>query len=179
MLVFDVGGGTSDFSLIQITEEDGQLVLERIAVGEHLLVGGDNMDLALARLCEEELGSGRLDIIATDHAPHTVTAKERTFAHAPGLGHSHGFFRGTLRRPHLLQERPSARSASPRAAKYARMTLLPKASGRASVHCSKLPLATRLAPEGAPVGPPTTPDPPPTTPGWLVLVVMPGRPPDV
>lgn len=48
VLVFDVGGGTTDFSLIEITEEDRQLVLERIAVGDHLLVGGDNMDLALA-----------------------------------------------------------------------------------------------------------------------------------
>ena len=48
VLVCDVGGGTSDFSLIQISEEEGQLVLERIAVGDHLLVGGDNMDLALA-----------------------------------------------------------------------------------------------------------------------------------
>ncbi|MGD8846275.1 MAG: Hsp70 family protein, partial [Desulfobacteraceae bacterium] len=48
ILVFDVGGGTTDFSLIEITEEDHQLVLERIAVGDHLLVGGDNMDLALA-----------------------------------------------------------------------------------------------------------------------------------
>lgn len=48
VLVCDVGGGTTDFSLIEITEEDGQLVLERIAVGDHLLVGGDNMDLALA-----------------------------------------------------------------------------------------------------------------------------------
>lgn len=48
VLVCDVGGGTTDFSLIEITEEKGQLVLERIAVGDHLLVGGDNMDLALA-----------------------------------------------------------------------------------------------------------------------------------
>jgi molecular chaperone DnaK (HSP70) len=48
VLVCDVGGGTTDFSLIEITEEEGQLVLERIAVGDHLLVGGDNMDLALA-----------------------------------------------------------------------------------------------------------------------------------
>ncbi len=48
VLVFDVGGGTTDFSLIEITEENGQLVLERIAVGDHLLVGGDNMDLTLA-----------------------------------------------------------------------------------------------------------------------------------
>jgi molecular chaperone DnaK (HSP70) len=48
VLVCDVGGGTTDFSLIKISEEQGELALERIAVGEHLLVGGDNMDLALA-----------------------------------------------------------------------------------------------------------------------------------
>jgi len=48
ILVCDVGGGTSDFSLIRVSEEEGELVLERIAVGDHLLMGGDNMDLALA-----------------------------------------------------------------------------------------------------------------------------------
>jgi len=48
VLVCDIGGGTTDLSLIRISEADGELILERIAVGEHLLVGGDNMDLALA-----------------------------------------------------------------------------------------------------------------------------------
>ncbi len=48
ILVCDVGGGTSDFSLIQVTEEDGSLDLERAAVGKHLMLGGDNMDLTLA-----------------------------------------------------------------------------------------------------------------------------------
>lgn len=48
VLVCDVGGGTSDFTLISVTEENGELVLDRIAVGDHLLIGGDNMDLALA-----------------------------------------------------------------------------------------------------------------------------------
>ncbi|MFW5901519.1 MAG: Hsp70 family protein [Thermodesulfobacteriota bacterium] len=48
VLVCDIGGGTTDFSLIRVSEADGQLLLERVAVGEHLLVGGDNMDLALA-----------------------------------------------------------------------------------------------------------------------------------
>lgn len=48
ILVVDVGGGTSDFSLISVREQDGQLALERLAVGEHILLGGDNMDLALA-----------------------------------------------------------------------------------------------------------------------------------
>ncbi len=48
ILVVDVGGGTSDFSLIAVTEEEGELQLRRIAVGEHILLGGDNMDLAIA-----------------------------------------------------------------------------------------------------------------------------------
>lgn len=48
LLVCDVGGGTTDLTLVGVTEESGNLELERIAVGNHLLVGGDNMDLALA-----------------------------------------------------------------------------------------------------------------------------------
>jgi molecular chaperone DnaK (HSP70) len=48
ILVVDVGGGTSDFSLIAVTEQDGDLQLTRMAVGDHILLGGDNMDLTLA-----------------------------------------------------------------------------------------------------------------------------------
>jgi molecular chaperone DnaK (HSP70) len=48
LLVCDVGGGTTDLTLISAAEEEGELALQRIAVGNHLLVGGDNMDLALA-----------------------------------------------------------------------------------------------------------------------------------
>jgi len=48
ILVVDVGGGTTDLSLVAVTEEDGNLTLNRVAVGEHILLGGDNMDLALA-----------------------------------------------------------------------------------------------------------------------------------
>lgn len=48
VLVCDVGGGTTDFSLIAVAEHDGNLSLERIAVGDHILLGGDNMDLMLA-----------------------------------------------------------------------------------------------------------------------------------
>lgn len=48
LLVCDVGGGTTDLTLVGVTEEDGELTLKRVAVGNHLLVGGDNMDLALA-----------------------------------------------------------------------------------------------------------------------------------
>ena len=48
VLVCDVGGGTADFSLIAVTDVEGRLELERVSVGEHILLGGDNMDLALA-----------------------------------------------------------------------------------------------------------------------------------
>ncbi|MEZ5399107.1 MAG: Hsp70 family protein [Bryobacteraceae bacterium] len=56
VLVVDVGGGTTDFSLIAITAEDGELTLERVAVGDHILLGGDNMDLALAHGVAQSLG---------------------------------------------------------------------------------------------------------------------------
>ncbi|MGD8115441.1 Hsp70 family protein [Vibrio sp. TRT 29B02] len=48
VLVVDIGGGTTDLSLVEVTEDEGNLTLNRIAVGEHILLGGDNMDLALA-----------------------------------------------------------------------------------------------------------------------------------
>jgi hypothetical protein len=57
VLVCDVGGGTTDFSLIAVAARDGDLALERVAVGEHILLGGDNMDLALARLLQQRLES--------------------------------------------------------------------------------------------------------------------------
>ena len=50
ILVVDVGGGTTDFSLIAVGEENGSLALHRVAVGDHILLGGDNMDLALAHV---------------------------------------------------------------------------------------------------------------------------------
>ncbi len=55
ILVCDIGGGTTDFCLIAVDEEEGNLSLERVAVGEHLLLGGDNMDLALAVGLEQRL----------------------------------------------------------------------------------------------------------------------------
>jgi molecular chaperone DnaK (HSP70) len=55
ILVCDVGGGTTDLSLIAVSEEDGALALRRVAVGDHILLGGDNMDLALAYTLRERL----------------------------------------------------------------------------------------------------------------------------
>lgn len=57
ILVIDIGGGTTDFTLIAVTESQGELQLERIAVGDHILLGGDNMDLALARHVEQQLAA--------------------------------------------------------------------------------------------------------------------------
>ncbi|HYF49481.1 MAG TPA: Hsp70 family protein [Planctomycetota bacterium] len=57
VLVVDVGGGTTDFSLIAVGEENGSLTLHRIAVGEHILLGGDNMDLALAHTVSARLAT--------------------------------------------------------------------------------------------------------------------------
>lgn len=58
VLVCDVGGGTTDFTLITLREKEGVPEFERIAVGDHLILGGDNMDLALARLAEGRMQRG-------------------------------------------------------------------------------------------------------------------------
>ena len=55
VLVCDIGGGTTDFSLIMVSEENGELTLKRVAVGDHILLGGDNMDLALAQVLRQRL----------------------------------------------------------------------------------------------------------------------------
>ena len=55
ILVCDVGGGTTDFSLIQVVDEGGNLELQRVAVGDHILLGGDNMDLTLAYAVQAKL----------------------------------------------------------------------------------------------------------------------------
>ena len=57
ILVIDVGGGTTDLSLIAVTEQAGTLELRRVAVGEHILLGGDNMDLALAHAVKAKLAA--------------------------------------------------------------------------------------------------------------------------
>lgn len=57
ILVVDVGGGTSDFSLIAVTDRAGEVELTRVAVGDHILLGGDNMDLALAYTVNQRLAT--------------------------------------------------------------------------------------------------------------------------
>ncbi len=82
ILVCDIGGGTTDLSLIAVTEGKNQLQLERLAVGDHLLLGGDNMDIALARLVESRLTKGgRLDAQRWQTLTHLCrVAKEDLFA---------------------------------------------------------------------------------------------------
>jgi molecular chaperone DnaK (HSP70) len=88
ILVVDIGGGTTDFSLIAVRDEDGTLQLERVAVGDHILLGGDNMDLALAHAVKARLDEAgtRLDdwqMRALTHACRT--AKEALLSDdAPG-----------------------------------------------------------------------------------------------
>jgi hypothetical protein len=57
VLICDVGGGTTDLTLIAVSEEAGQLALTRVAVGDHILLGGDNMDLALAHQAAQAFGA--------------------------------------------------------------------------------------------------------------------------
>src|SRR5262249_4967557 len=54
ILVIDVGGGTTDLSLMAVTEQEGNVQITRVAVGDHILLGGDNMDLALAHTLNQQ-----------------------------------------------------------------------------------------------------------------------------
>jgi Hsp70 protein len=84
VLVCDVGGGTTDLSLITVSEENGELALKRVAVGEHILLGGDNMDLALARLLQQKLEAEghRIDTYQLQVLWHQCrSAKEHLFEH--------------------------------------------------------------------------------------------------
>ncbi len=82
VLVCDIGGGTTDFSLIMVSEENGELTLKRVAVGDHILLGGDNMDLALARFLQQgfEASGNRIGIWQLQALWHQCRmAKEKLF----------------------------------------------------------------------------------------------------
>ncbi len=82
ILVIDVGGGTTDLSLIAVTEKDGNLELTRVAVGDHILLGGDNMDLALAYTVKAKLEKDgkRLEPWQVQALTHSCRdAKEKIF----------------------------------------------------------------------------------------------------
>jgi molecular chaperone DnaK (HSP70) len=86
VLIADVGGGTTDFTLIEVRpprEADQVLDFERTAVGDHLLLGGDNMDLALAHAVEPDLTKGKkLDAEGWAHLKlECRLAKETLFTH--------------------------------------------------------------------------------------------------
>jgi Hsp70 protein len=106
ILVVDIGGGTTDFTLISVKEKDGELTLERVAVGEHILLGGDNMDLALARMVEQELKGVKLDALQLHTLWHQCrVAKEKLLAPESRaqqepvtiLGKGTGLIGGTIR----------------------------------------------------------------------------------
>ncbi len=117
VLVVDVGGGTSDFSLIAVTEKDGEVALTRIAVGDHILLGGDNMDLALAHTVNQRLAAEGKKLDAWQFNALTFAcrqAKEELFANAklkqaalvvPGRGSSliGGSIKATLSRDELTR----------------------------------------------------------------------------
>ena len=108
VLVCDVGGGTTDFSLIEVKDDGrGNLVMERVAVGDHILLGGDNMDLALAATAERTLTEQgkQLDVVQKRGLVHACRrAKESLLADdAPDsvpvslLGRGSKLIGGTLR----------------------------------------------------------------------------------
>ena len=80
ILVVDLGGGTTDLSVIAVTEQDGSLELTRIAVGDHILLGGDNMDLALAHVVRSKLADEgkRLDLWQLQALTHGCRSAKET-----------------------------------------------------------------------------------------------------
>ena len=153
VLVIDIGGGTTDFSLIDAIEEDGSLALQRIAVGDHILLGGDNMDLALAHVVGQELAAqgkelDRFQLSALAHACRS--AKEKLLSDAaldqvavvlPSRGSQllGGAIRGELRREQV--ERYLLEGFFPAVA----ATEMPKARPRAGLTQVGLPYASDAA----------------------------------
>lgn len=76
VLVCDVGGGTTDFTLILLSRKQGRLLPKRVAVGDHLLLGGDNIDLALAHRIEPHLSGRGGSLSATGWAELVSACRE-------------------------------------------------------------------------------------------------------
>lgn len=87
ILVVDLGGGTTDLSLIAVTEQDGSLELTRIAVGDHILLGGDNMDLALAHVVRSKLAAEgkQLDLWQLQALTHGCRAAKESLLSDPSV----------------------------------------------------------------------------------------------
>jgi molecular chaperone DnaK (HSP70) len=86
VLVVDIGGGTSDFSAIAVSDQDGSLELQRVAVGDHILLGGDNMDLALAHVVRAKLAAAGTELDGWQFTSLTHAcraAKERLLSASP------------------------------------------------------------------------------------------------
>jgi molecular chaperone DnaK (HSP70) len=86
VLVCDIGGGTTDFTLIAVSDRDGNLELERVAVGDHILLGGDNMDLALSYGLAQKLAEKGTRLDAWQQRALTQacrSAKEQLFSATP------------------------------------------------------------------------------------------------
>ncbi len=84
ILVCDIGGGTTDFSLITVVETPSGPGFRRVAVGDHLMLGGDNIDLALAHRVEKKLGASRLDSEQWAALRYSCrVAKEKLLAEVP------------------------------------------------------------------------------------------------
>src|SRR5262249_21163853 len=91
VLVCDIGGGTADFSLIAVSDVEGRLELERVSVGDHILLGGDNMDLALAYALQAKLeAAGKsldswqfLALVQAASKAKTILFEDDTLAQAP------------------------------------------------------------------------------------------------
>ncbi|HYP77419.1 MAG TPA: Hsp70 family protein [Polyangiaceae bacterium] len=153
VLVVDIGGGTTDFSLIDAVEQEGSLGLSRVAVGDHILLGGDNMDLALAHVVGQELAEqgkelDRFQLGALAHACRS--AKEKLLSDAslqevavvlPSRGSQllGGSIRGELRRDQV--ERYLLEGFFPAVA----ATDLPKVRARAGLTQVGLPYASDAA----------------------------------
>ena len=105
VLVIDIGGGTTDFTLIAVKEQEGEIALERIAVGDHILLGGDNIDAALAHQVSHSLPR-KLDAIQFHGlwqqcrtAKEQLLAEESKVAELPItiLGRGTGLVGGTIK----------------------------------------------------------------------------------
>jgi hypothetical protein len=139
LLVCDIGGGTTDFTLIRVVDESGVLGLQRVAVGNHLLVGGDNMDLALAHHAKGAFAHKGVDVDAWQSVAlwHACRVAKETLLNAEGpkkhpvavLGRGSRLIGGTISVeldradvsstlvdgffPHcLLEDKPAARRVS-------------------------------------------------------------------
>ncbi len=103
ILVCDIGGGTTDFSLITVVETPTGPGFRRVAVGDHLMLGGDNIDLALAHHVEKKLGGARLDAEQWSALRFACrTAKEKLLGETAG---GHRALAGDDRRPRLAADR--------------------------------------------------------------------------